>query len=103
MGREIRRVPANWEHPKDERGNYKPLLDSDFETEARKWLDACKAWDEGLPIKWSARFIGNGMATRQTLTIIARSGATKIGRIIRFTRRLRREHLPARCLRRLMN
>ena len=25
MGREIRQVPANWEHPKDENGHYKPL------------------------------------------------------------------------------
>jgi len=27
MGREVRMVPANWEHPKDSRDNYKPLLD----------------------------------------------------------------------------
>lgn len=25
MGREVRRVPADWQHPKDERGHYKPL------------------------------------------------------------------------------
>lgn len=25
MGREIRRVPANWEHPRDDRGGYIPL------------------------------------------------------------------------------
>ena len=24
MGREVRRVPANWEHPKDEKGHYIP-------------------------------------------------------------------------------
>lgn len=47
MGREIRRVPANWEHPKDEAGHYKPLYDRDYETAARKWLDACIAWDNG--------------------------------------------------------
>lgn len=28
MGREVRRVPANWEHPKDERGNFIPLFSS---------------------------------------------------------------------------
>lgn len=27
MGREIRRVPANWNHPKDEDGSYQPLRD----------------------------------------------------------------------------
>ena len=25
MGREIRKVPADWQHPKDERGNYIPM------------------------------------------------------------------------------
>lgn len=25
MGREVRRVPANWEHPKDENGHYIPM------------------------------------------------------------------------------
>jgi hypothetical protein len=27
MSREIRRVPPDWEHPKDEKGHYKPLFD----------------------------------------------------------------------------
>lgn len=27
MGREIRRVPKNWEHPKDLNGKFKPILD----------------------------------------------------------------------------
>lgn len=47
MGREIRRVPANWEHPTDERGRYRPLYDEDFATAAREWLNACIAWDKG--------------------------------------------------------
>ena len=25
MGRELRKVPANWEHPKDEDGKYHPM------------------------------------------------------------------------------
>lgn len=29
MGRELRMVPANWEHPKDEQGDYVPL-DTEF-------------------------------------------------------------------------
>jgi len=28
MGREVRMVPANWEHPKNDRGNYEPLYDN---------------------------------------------------------------------------
>lgn len=27
MGREVRRVPADWQHPKDERGRFIPLFD----------------------------------------------------------------------------
>src|SRR5271157_3716104 len=37
MGREVRRVPANWEHPKDENGNLKPLYDGYAEA-AREFL-----------------------------------------------------------------
>ena len=47
MGREVRRVPANWEHPRNERGQYKSLYDEDFETAARAWLDDAIAWDNG--------------------------------------------------------
>lgn len=32
MGREIRRVPHDWEHPKNEKGKYIPLHDKDLET-----------------------------------------------------------------------
>jgi hypothetical protein len=39
MGREIRRVPANWEHPKDERdGGYIPMYDDDFDAALAKCL-----------------------------------------------------------------
>lgn len=64
MGREIRRVPAGWEHPRqqcphspwaggcDEAKAHNgqcslPLYDADFETRAREWLDAAIAWDNG--------------------------------------------------------
>jgi hypothetical protein len=48
MGREIRRVPADWEHPKSKhREGYQPLYDRDFESAARKWLDNAIAWDNG--------------------------------------------------------
>jgi hypothetical protein len=48
VGREIRRVPVDWEHPQDSRtGQYRPLVNRDFETEAREWLDNAIAWDKG--------------------------------------------------------
>ena len=47
MGREIRRVPPNWEHPKDERGNYLPMHDKDFETAASEWIEEFNQWEAG--------------------------------------------------------
>jgi hypothetical protein len=47
MGREIRMVPPNWEHPKDEEGHYIPLFDCDFATAAREWMNNAIAWDNG--------------------------------------------------------
>lgn len=47
MGREIRRVPEGWEHPRDNRGHYQPMFDRDFEMEATKWVNACTAWAAG--------------------------------------------------------
>lgn len=41
MGREVRKVPANWQHPMDERtGRHKPLLEGDgYESRKKDWLD----------------------------------------------------------------
>ncbi len=37
MSREIRRVPKNWEHPKDEKGKYIPLFSAkDYELACRE-------------------------------------------------------------------
>jgi len=47
MGREIRRVPRGWKHPRNERGDYRPLYDRDYETAAQEWLDAVIAWANG--------------------------------------------------------
>ena len=48
MGREVRRVPANWQHPKDERtGRYKPLFSGElYAEEAHGFME--KANTEGL-------------------------------------------------------
>lgn len=47
MGREVRRVPVGWEHPKDERGNYIPLFDRVYREEADRWVTECIAWHTG--------------------------------------------------------
>jgi hypothetical protein len=47
MGREIRRVPPNWKHPKDDKGNYKSMYDEDFDTALQNWLSDYNLWKEG--------------------------------------------------------
>ena len=47
MGREVRRVPKNWEHPKDENGNYIPLLPN-FDTRLKNWEEENAMWQKGL-------------------------------------------------------
>lgn len=54
MGREVRRVPADWDHPKNERGNYKPLLGRSYETTLADWLEGRAKWAEGVREDWSA-------------------------------------------------
>jgi hypothetical protein len=60
MGREIRRVPADWVHPKAEEqqwtgdkfefvetAHYRPLYDKDYETAAQEWLAEFDLWRAG--------------------------------------------------------
>ena len=49
MGREVRRVPANWEHPKDENtGHHKPLHDgAGFRAEQMEWDRDWALWQKG--------------------------------------------------------
>lgn len=45
MGREIRRVPVGYEHPKDERtGHYVPLYDRTWEDAMNEWLQEYGDW-----------------------------------------------------------
>ncbi len=64
MGREIRRVPANWEHPKrkcphspwnggcdESKKNgglcYHPMFDEDFDIALKEWVDGYELWKKG--------------------------------------------------------
>lgn len=56
MGREIRRVIPNWEHPKKEFPNYQagrmeksyqPLYDQSYREAADEWLKELMAWEAG--------------------------------------------------------
>lgn len=48
MGREVRRVPADWQHPKNEEGHYIPLHDSGFAAADAEWGEGWAKWQEGL-------------------------------------------------------
>ena len=56
MGREIRRVPPNWQHPKTEKPNYRlgimgeryqPMLNRAFAPAMREWIAVWEAWERG--------------------------------------------------------
>lgn len=47
MGREVRRVPKDWEHSKDNRGNDEPL-DNKFAERSREWMEGQKQWTKEL-------------------------------------------------------
>jgi hypothetical protein len=47
MGREIRMVPKDWEHPQDQDGEYISMLDETFDDAAKEWLANCIAWANG--------------------------------------------------------
>lgn len=45
MGREVRRVPPTWQHPKNEHGRYVPLLDgSELAKRMREWDEGADLW-----------------------------------------------------------
>lgn len=56
MGREVRRVPKDWQHPKDERtGEFKPLLGSSYTADAADFMKM--ATEKGLQeaIDWNGQ------------------------------------------------
>lgn len=48
MGREVRRVTATWEHPKNDNGNYKPLLGMSFTEQLKNWEEGREQWEKGF-------------------------------------------------------
>ena len=52
MGREVRRVPADWEHPRDKRGNYIPLFGGSYEEEAEEFLSIVNSQGLQKAIDW---------------------------------------------------
>jgi hypothetical protein len=51
MGRELRMVPANWDHPKTEQRNgqigFQPMYDQSFQCAAAEWKENLAKWEAG--------------------------------------------------------
>lgn len=47
MGRELRKVPANWQHPKMSNGNHQPLFNEYYKDALDEWLKNHNAWIDG--------------------------------------------------------
>lgn len=47
MGREIRHVPPDWQHPHDEKGGFVPLYDDDYESASLEWIENFSLWQVG--------------------------------------------------------
>jgi hypothetical protein len=48
MSREVRMVTPDWQHPKDERGRFKPLLDGPFGERLDRWNEENAKWIAGF-------------------------------------------------------
>lgn len=62
MGREIRRVPKGWEHPRHTEGRlageYRAMYDGNYTDVAEKWLSDSALWQEGnhpTQLDWLAK------------------------------------------------
>lgn len=47
MSREIRKVPANWEHPKNEYGKYQPMFNEFYGDVLNEWWEEHQQWEAG--------------------------------------------------------
>jgi hypothetical protein len=47
MGRELRKVPANWEHPKNDNGQYHPMYNEYYGDALNDWLKKHNQWLDG--------------------------------------------------------
>jgi hypothetical protein len=52
MGRKIRKVPANWNHPKDKNGEHIPLFDG-YSERFSDWKIAKEKWSQGFRLQYN--------------------------------------------------
>lgn len=54
MGREVRIVPPDWQHPKDNSGKFIPLYGRDYDTAAREFLEMANTKGLQAAVEWSS-------------------------------------------------
>lgn len=47
MGREIRKVPKGWEHPKNDKGRFRPAYDKFYIDALEEWIKEHRLWQDG--------------------------------------------------------
>lgn len=47
MGREVRKVPPHWDHPRNEHGHYQSMFDQTFASAVAEWQESKRKWDAG--------------------------------------------------------
>lgn len=52
MGREVRRVPKDWQHPRAEHGSYRPLRDANLAKRLAEWDEGAAQWAKGLKLDY---------------------------------------------------
>lgn len=57
MGRKVRRVPADWQHPKNDKGGFIPLFGQSYAKAAADWDEGARQWDMGFRDGYSAGWI----------------------------------------------
>lgn len=53
MGREVRRLPADWQHPKDAFGRLIPLYGGSFSKAAAEWDEEASQWERGFTLDYA--------------------------------------------------
>lgn len=53
MGREVRRVPAGWRHPKDGAGRFIPLFGGSVSAKIREYKEEARQWALGYRRSWA--------------------------------------------------
>jgi hypothetical protein len=57
MGRQVRRVPKDWIHPRNEHGNYIPMFDRSYREAAHEWIEDFMLWQDGKRRTFSGEIV----------------------------------------------